>query len=322
MQKHILGQISNNKRTCDLQCEEGKEYKIKNKCESCANCNFCQIREILICPKCPQCDAKCSIILRNLTENSESSLFVEYQVNGLQLRFNYLDILTQINKSELNKYISLSKMIPNCFNIIFNKKKMRRDNKRLIEFPLWLNPAKLSSNKCVMTKPINVQFSIKDEISGFLGIEFLSLKNYFKITESISLVVQLKSNSAYILVALLNRNFFINYLFIFKSETEGFMFSFNEFGLSTNYLTTHNLVSIYFNLTKEEEMQKFEVLNVSAGFDMGEHQVEEFIMIDYFFIGLLCLLIIFRINYFYFETATKISNFVKKLKISNNQIAK
>ena len=108
-----------------------------------------------MCPKCPQCDSKCSVTLRNITENSLSSK-EEYQVSSSQIIFNYLDIQTQINKTEFSKYISLTKKLPKSFDILFNKKKMKKDDIRLLDFTLWLNPAMLSSNKCVMVNPLEV----------------------------------------------------------------------------------------------------------------------------------------------------------------------
>ena len=112
------------------------------------------------------------------------------------------------------------------------------------------------------------------------------------------LIAQLKSNSSYYLIEMINLNKAANYFFIFDHMTRNILKDYNDFSRSNNFVDSNFVQKYFYKLTEFEVIKEFELVSITCSFAMRENLVQEQDLIGINEIILFTSMLLLTLNYF------------------------
>ena len=189
-------------KLCRIICNMSKDFIQNNQCVKCSKCDFCQIGGKPKCVNCPQCKSKCKFTVSE-----------ELHIPQTSISYFYIDTPDFIleNPKTLMKIpakVEISKQTQTRYKIFYNEVA----NDETVSF--FFDPSSVSSVSCVYNfeEPLVLTFTRKTQ--NIIGLNPENLVSAISSVKLSALLAQLKANSGYYLIELINLNKVANYLFI------------------------------------------------------------------------------------------------------------
>jgi RNAse (barnase) inhibitor barstar len=192
----------------------------------------------------------------------------------------------------LSNYISLQSKSKNNFDILWSiQSNIKRKSSLVIPFK------NISTINCTQKEDLILNIESENKEEKILGISLDDAAQIAKSTQTLSVLLQLKSDAMYFIIDFLNKNKLINYLFLMRPQINGIFHSLNQFSRNNNYIGSNLLVKALFGLSDQRKLKKFRLIWVSTGVAMNEHFINEVEAISWNNLAILLVLALLRLNY-------------------------
>lgn len=280
-----------------------KDFIQNNQCVKCSKCDFCQIGGKPKCVNCPQCKSKCKFTVSE-----------ELHIPQTSISYFYIDTPDFIleNPKTLMKIpakVEISKQTQTRYKIFYNEVA----NDETVSF--FFDPSSVSSVSCVYNfeEPLVLTFTRKTQ--NIIGLNPENLVSAISSVKLSALLAQLKANSGYYLIELINLNKVANYLFILDHESKNILKDLNDFSRSNKYSGYNFVQKYFFNLDRKDVYNEFKLIDTTCSFSMKKNLIQaqdvvginNFILFGLFFLSTLN----FYLTYPFFKTVIKYYKFIE-----------
>jgi hypothetical protein len=155
----------------------------------------------------------------------------------------------------------------------------------------------ISTINCIQSEDLTLQIESRNKEEKILGISSKNVSQISKSVQSLSILLQLKSDGVYVLIDFLNKNKLINYLFLMKPMINGVFMNLNQFSRTNNFKDSNFLVKALFGLKDPKKLKRFKTIIVSTGIAMNEHHISEVEIVKLNQLIFLLVLALLRLNY-------------------------
>ena len=163
---------------------------------------------------------------------------------------------------------------------------------------IFFDSSSVTSESCVYEreKPLILTFTKKTQT--IIGLSPESIAPVISSLQLSLLFAQLKSNSSYYLIEIINLNKIATYLFILDHNSKNILKDFNDFSRSNNYSGLNYVQKMYFSLEDEVHYKRFRLIEITSSFAMKENLIQAQDVIGLNEILLFGLILIVSLNYF------------------------
>ena len=249
-------------KLCRITCNKSTEFIQNNKCVKCGSCDFCQVRGRPKCVNCPQCRSKCSFTLSEEVHIPQTSVSYFY-IDTPGFTLHNPDTLVKVQEK-----VQITKQSQTRYKISYNGVSTKET------VTIFFDQVSVSSESCTFhfEEPLVLTFTRKAQrVIGLSPEHLVSVASSLKLS---AIFAQLKSNSCFYLIELLNLNKVANYLFILDHESHNVLKDLNDFSRSGNY-SGYNLVQTsFFNLNSKVVQSKFKLIDTACSFTLKENLIQ------------------------------------------------